>query len=336
MSEELIRQSQATGELTIEQMAGNMAKLRQLMTSVMVKDEDYGTIAGVNDKRPTLLQPGAEKLAMMFRYGPEYKIERVDLPGGHREFYVTCRLVHIPTGAFVGEATATCSTMEVKYRYRGAAAESTGRQVPSNYWDIRKKNPQEAQKLIGGSDFVTKKIDGVWMICKKTGERIENPDIAETYNTVCQIAQKRSFLRAIRQATGASNLFTQDLDEMAPAGDDDATHSHPPAETKTESPKSEPQKPQLSKQFEALRDSLYRMGVPQGNHEHANAIIAYAKEGKTMQDCVKDPAVADAVLDELISKNAVGTTTEEIYLEALKKANLEIPDWLKAKLQPAN
>jgi hypothetical protein len=330
----LVRQQSEGGELTIEQMANSMSKLRELMQKVMVKDEDYGIIAGGNEKRPTLLQPGAEKLAMMFRFAPEYKIERVDLPGGHREYYVTCRLVHIPTGHFAGEATASCSTMEVKYRYRGNAAESTGRQVPGNYWDVRKHDPKAAQQLLGGPDFVTKKIDGAWMICKKTGERIENPDLAETYNTVCQISQKRSFLRAIRQATGASNLFTQDLDEKAvdDAGDD---HGSAAAGQHAKPEPAKPEPPSVTPEFEKLRLTLYSVGVPRGNLKHADAVCGYAREGVTLQQCAKDNQECIRVLDELDGFAAVGDSTDEIYFKSLTKAGIPIPEELKSRIDKA-
>ena len=62
----LIRRDEVGGELTIQQLAGNMEKLREVMKSVMKKDQDYGEIPGTNSK-PTLLKPGGEKLCMLFR-----------------------------------------------------------------------------------------------------------------------------------------------------------------------------------------------------------------------------------------------------------------------------
>lgn len=43
------------------------------------------------------------------------------------------------------------------------------------------------------------------------GERIENEDIADTYNTVLKIAKKRAHIDATLTVTGSADLFTQDL-----------------------------------------------------------------------------------------------------------------------------
>jgi len=49
------------------------------------------------------------------------------------------------------------------------------------------------------------------------GEKIENEDIADIYNTVLKMAKKRAHVDATLTVTGAGDLFTQDLiDEDAP------------------------------------------------------------------------------------------------------------------------
>src|SRR6266700_8155135 len=101
---ELIRQ---VGELTIPQLKNRMDELREVMKSVMIADTDYGVIPGTKGK-PTLLKPGAEKLSLMFRYAPKFEEEIIQLPNNHREYRMKCVLIHVPTGAFVGEASSTC------------------------------------------------------------------------------------------------------------------------------------------------------------------------------------------------------------------------------------
>lgn len=46
-----------------------------------------------------------------------------------------------------------------------------------------------------------------------TEERVENIDIADTYNTVLKMAKKRAHVDAILTVTAASDIFTQDLEE---------------------------------------------------------------------------------------------------------------------------
>jgi len=55
------------------------------------------------------------------------------------------------------------------------------------------------------------------------GQQIENPDIADVYNTVKKMAKKRAHVDATLTVTGAADLFTQDLienedEEKAPVG----------------------------------------------------------------------------------------------------------------------
>jgi hypothetical protein len=190
--------------------------IQQVMSSVMKEDEHYGTIPGTN--KPTLYKPGAEKLSLTFRLAPSYTVtERALDKPGHFDCSVTCTLTHIGSGNVVGQGIGSCSTMESKYRYRGSEKEFTDDPVPKRYWDAKRdQDYKEAQKIIGGPGFMVGKTDeGRWMICKK-GEKKENPDIADIWNTVRKMAKKRAHVDAILTATGASDIFTQDMEDIAP------------------------------------------------------------------------------------------------------------------------
>lgn len=190
-------------------------QIQQLMTAGMKEGEHWGKIPGCGEK-PALLKPGAEKLSLMFRLAPKFDIQVIDMEKGHREYRITCSLYHINTNAFWGCGVGSCSTMEVKYRYRGNEAVSTGVPVPKEYWDLKRANKfKEAKELLGGDKYMTKKEeDGRWVICEK-GEKTENPDIADTYNTVLKMAKKRAHVDAVLTATAASDIFTQDIEEFA-------------------------------------------------------------------------------------------------------------------------
>ena len=47
--------------------------------------------------------------------------------------------------------------------------------------------------------------------------REENPDIADTWNTVLKIAKKRANVDAVKSTTAASDIFTQDIEDMPQA-----------------------------------------------------------------------------------------------------------------------
>lgn len=48
----------------------------------------------------------------------------------------------------------------------------------------------------------------------KTGQQEENPCIADVYNTVLKMAKKRAYVDGMLSATAASDIFTQDIEDM--------------------------------------------------------------------------------------------------------------------------
>ena len=92
-------------------------EIQYLMKSVLKDGTHFGKIKGCGDK-PTLLQPGAEKIAYMFHLVPSYQVETEKFGKGHRAYTVTCSLRSRDTEKEVGYGVGLCSTLESKYRYR--------------------------------------------------------------------------------------------------------------------------------------------------------------------------------------------------------------------------
>jgi hypothetical protein len=190
-----------TGELVQQ-----VKLIQQVMHDVMKKDEHYGVIPGTGNT-PSLLKPGAEKLGFVFRLMPRFDVETIELGNDHREVRVTCNLEQIHTGRFFGSGVGSCSTMEGKYRFRSEVIEGPDGNplpVPKAYWDSR--DP----KFIGGAWFGVKKRDKQWVITHK----VEHDNPADYYNTVLKMAKKRAHVDAILTATAASDIFTQDVEDM--------------------------------------------------------------------------------------------------------------------------
>lgn len=215
MANEIVEQQSASMQIANgnDYMIGlNELKTRANMVTnikreIMRENVHWGKVPGCGDK-PTLLKNGAELLCMAFKLAPDAKVEISDLGNGHREYTVTTTLSSIVTGTPIATGLGSCSTMESKYRYRGAELVNTGKPVPQDYWDER--DPA----ILGGKGFVAKKDDnGKWMIFAK-GEKKENPDIADVYNTVLKMASKRSLVDATLKATGGSCEFTQDIEDL--------------------------------------------------------------------------------------------------------------------------
>lgn len=219
------QENRLSAPLTANDIIGQVRLIQEVMQAVMRDKEHFGTIPGCGDK-PTLLQPGAQKLLLTFRLAPEYEVIENPMGKGHREYRVHCTLKSIGSGNFCGSGVGCCSTMEGKYRFRVAPKKFTDRTVPKEYWDIRGKDAKAAQALLGGPGFSTKKDDnGQWMITEGSSEKVEHDNPADYYNTVLKMAKKRALVDATLTATAASDIFTADIEDMPEV----FPHAHQPA-----------------------------------------------------------------------------------------------------------
>jgi hypothetical protein len=215
------RQEPIVQSLTVSQLVQQRDLVLSAMSNLMKENQHYGKIPGCGEK-PTLLQPGAQTLAHLFRLRSEYDVQLVELPADHREYRIKCRLFHMGTGMPVSEGVGLCSTMESKFRYRSAEAsfKDTGQPLPKTYWDLKNKQPEAAKRQLEeayGKGAGPRKINGNWnvVIYEQSDEKIEHPNIADTLNTVLKMAKKRAYVDAIITATASSDLFTEDLEDIA-------------------------------------------------------------------------------------------------------------------------
>jgi hypothetical protein len=218
----------------IQRVKGRIQTLHTIYKEIMVKgdaekgiDGDYGLIPGCGNK-PALKKAGAEKLILGFHVAPTVgeNIKMREYDGGHREVTVVCTLTGMG-GEVLGEGVGSCSTMESKYRYRSVADyEVQDCEIPQD--SKERKNEYRKQ------GFGMKKVDGIWRWVKYGDDRrTENPDIADTYNTVLKMAKKRALVDACLTVFGASDLFTQDIDELPPNGAVAPEKAAPPEAPKT-------------------------------------------------------------------------------------------------------
>lgn len=206
-----VRPDEGMVQFSPEQVLSQVQMIQDLMSKVMQNKQHYGIIPGT--PKPTLYKAGAEKLNFTFRLAPKFKLEKSDLKDGHREYEIICELYHINSGLFYGAGVGSCSTMEVKYRYR-----ESKRKCPACSLETIIKGKKE----YGGGWVCFKKKGGCGVkyadddpaiIDQKIGH-IENPDLADQYNTILKMAKKRALVDATITACAASDIFFQDLEDL--------------------------------------------------------------------------------------------------------------------------
>lgn len=194
-------------EMTVQDIRKRKELVHELMRDLMVPGQHYGEIPGT-DGKPALLKSGAEMLCMTFRLAPTFNTVLRDLQNNHREYRVDCTLT-APDGSVVATGMGSASTMESKHR-----------------WRLRSlKCPVcNAEAIRKGRDgfFCGAKLGGCGENFSSTDKRIvtqpkgkvENPDIADQWNTVLKIAAKRAHTHATLLATAASDMFVpEDSDD---------------------------------------------------------------------------------------------------------------------------
>jgi len=218
----IVARSVDAAPMTVTELKRHVILIKQAMEEVMIEGVHYGTIPGA--PKPCLYKAGAEMLDVLFHLRPTYRVKERDLPDGHREFRIVCCLTHVPSGLLLGEGVGLCTTMETKYRFRQAE-----RKCP----ECGKETIIKGKEKFGGGFVCWAKKGGCGAkfqggdarITTQRGERAENENIADTYNTVLKMAKKRAHVDASLTVTAASDLYTQDLEEM---------NGHPTGESVTE------------------------------------------------------------------------------------------------------
>lgn len=224
MSTEIEVVNPTSGAMTVPQLREQVNLIQNVMKEVMHKDEHYGVIPGC--AKPSLYKAGAEKLCLVFRLDPQYEItERQE--EGHLTITSKCTLYHITSGKRLGSGMGSCSTKESKYAYRTASrvcpecGKETiikGKEEYGGGWLCFAKKGGCGAKFENGSKAIESQAQG----------RVPNEDIADQYNTVLKMANKRSLIAGVLNVTAASDIFTQDVEDMKTAVEPEKTTASNP------------------------------------------------------------------------------------------------------------
>ena len=178
-----------------------ITRFQQIVQAQMIEGHDYGVIPGTGGK-PTLLKPGAEKIAKLLGLADEYDIldRQEDWDKPFFRYLIRCRLVSVSHGVTISQGLGECNSMEAKYRWR---------------WVGERDLPAGIDKASLVSQERRGKTGGHWRVY-----RIENEDIYSQVNTLIKMSKKRSLVDAALSAGRLSDLFTQDLEDLGRDADD--------------------------------------------------------------------------------------------------------------------
>lgn len=190
--------------------------IQEVMQAVMKDGTHYGKIPGCD--KPTLLKPGSEKILSTFGIAVKPIVE--DLSTFDKVHYRVSTEGY-RNGVLVGTGIGECSSDEEKYKWRKVACDQEWEATPEDRKRIKWTKPYNKEA------YSTKQI------------RTETADVS---NTILKMAKKRSQIDLTLTATAASDIFTQDIEDMPEEY----------RETAVETPAKEPVKAPQRKQAEPV------------------------------------------------------------------------------------
>lgn len=174
----------------LEEYKAFLNNYNSFVDEMLNEEVDYGMIPSVD--KPSLFKPGAEKLEKLFFYRhKKVLVEKVVEPDYIKYTYRT--EVYNKAGNLVATCEGTCNSHEKKYRWRVIPEWEASEEIKASV-------EPEARKAKSGKTYK-------WY-------KVENTEVADLENTIMKMAQKRSYVGAILEATNSSGRFTQDVEDM--------------------------------------------------------------------------------------------------------------------------
>ena len=178
---------------TPQEVRQHVNLIQEVMKNVMKPETHYGKIPGCD--KPTLFKAGSEVLLTTFMIGTRVEVQDMSTDDCFR-YRVKVVGFHHPTGTILGEGVGECSTNETKYKWRRTYIEEEFNDTP----ETRRK-------------YTYYKSGNNGPVYKNMLVRTEPADLA---NTVLKMAKKRAQIDFTLTALGASDIFTQDIEDLPP------------------------------------------------------------------------------------------------------------------------
>lgn len=164
-------------------------RIQEVMRAVMKDKVHYGLIPGCD--KPSLWKPGAEVLFSTFRIAVRQEIDDLSSQDEIR-YRVNATATDAQSGAYLGSAYGECSSSEEKYRWR--------RVVCQEEWEATPEDRRRVKWARGR--------EGAYSV-----QQIRTVP-ADVANTVLKMAAKRAEIALCLRVTAASDIFTQDIEDL--------------------------------------------------------------------------------------------------------------------------
>lgn len=198
------------GVLPTTEVVARVHRIQEVMKTLMKDKVHFGTIPGT--PKPTLYKPGAELLLMTFRIAASpCQIDDLSTADEIR-YRVTVRGTNQVSGEVVGEMVGECSSNEEKYRWRKPVCDEEFEDTPAD-----RRREKWAKGYDDRPNYKQKQI------------RTSPADVA---NTILKMATKRALIAMTLVTLGASDIFAQDLEDLAEELRESVADETPKAETK--------------------------------------------------------------------------------------------------------
>ena len=193
-------------ELTAEDLAEQARKVLEIKNTIMKDGVHYGTINGC--KKPSLFKPGAEKLCAAFILKPEFQTSSMEDP----------------------ERTINWQKYDYKTRKQVSGTTQGFINYESNCTLVHIPTGEVWAKNVGGN-------------CNNFEDKYRSQNPYNLMNTVEKMAEKRALVAAVLMGTALSDLFTQDIEDMAYFNGENTPEVEPRKVAAKDKPKKKASKP---------------------------------------------------------------------------------------------
>lgn len=176
--------------------------LRKYVSQNLIENIDYGLIDGCGNKK-VLFKAGAEKLVRLFKLRPTFELidSIIDYDKDLFHYHYRCSLYRF--AELVGQCDGIASSRESKFS-------KTLLTCP----DCAKENTLMKSKYKEGYHWCSKNKGGCGNNILSSSLDFGNDTFNyNTINTLCKMSQKRALVGAVLIVCGASDYFTQDLED---------------------------------------------------------------------------------------------------------------------------